>query len=185
MLIAMSKTREKFPLRRKKILKKTITASIGPVLLLSILFGFGAFIVLTGPKIHSFSDVGAGILAVFLLLGVFVIGIIALIFYYQRWYYAVYFYDLTSDYVIIRKGPITPQEVTIPYERIQDVYVSQDILDRIFGLYDVWLSSATISSGMQAHIDGLEKNAAEGFRSVLLQKIRERISAKQSAPTLL
>lgn len=95
---------------------------------------------------------------------------------YQRWYFAVYFYDLTPDFIRIRKGPITPREITIPYERIQDVYVDQDLLDRIFGLYDVHLSTATISSGMEAHIDGVEKQAAEGLRTIILETIKQKIS---------
>ncbi len=95
---------------------------------------------------------------------------------YERWYFAVYFYDLTPDFIQIKKGPITPREITIPYERIQDVYVDQDLFDRIFGLYDVHLSSATASSGMEAHIDGVEKQAAEGLRAILLETIKQRIS---------
>ncbi len=97
---------------------------------------------------------------------------------YERWYFAVYFYDLTPDFIQIKKGPITPSEITLPYERVQDVYVDQDILDRIFGLYDVHLSSATVSSGVAAHIDGVEQAAAEGLRDILLQTVRERITKK-------
>lgn len=82
------------------------------------------------------------------------------------------------DYLVIKKGPITPKEITIPWERIQDVYVDQDIFDRIFGLYDVHLSTATFTSGMQAHIDGVEKEAADGLREELLEKIKNRISKK-------
>ena len=95
---------------------------------------------------------------------------------YQRWYFAVYFYDLTPNYVQIKKGPITPREITIPYERIQDIYVDQDLLDRIFGLYDVHLSSATFSSGTEAHIDGVEKQAAEGLKALLLETVKQKIS---------
>ncbi|MBI2577599.1 MAG: PH domain-containing protein [Candidatus Wildermuthbacteria bacterium] len=104
---------------------------------------------------------------------------------YQKWYYAVYFYDLNDDYIVIKKGPITPREITIPYERIQDVYVDQDLLDRIFGLYDVHLSSATVASGMEAHIDGLEKQAAEGIRALLLQTVKERISRKRGGENFI
>ena len=103
-----------------------------------------------------------------------------LVYLYQRWYYAVYFYDLTPDFIQIKKGPITPKEITIPYERIQDIYVDQDLLDRIFGLYDVHLSSATISSGMEAHIDGVEKSAADGLRKMLLETVQQKISKNKS-----
>src|SRR3989344_2443062 len=108
--------------------------------------------------------------------------VIALIIYlYQQWYYNVYYYNLTPDFIVIKKGPITPREITIPYERVQDVYVDQDIFDRIFGLYDVHLSSATISSGMEAHIDGVEKTAADGLRSLLLQRVSEKIGKNRNA----
>jgi putative membrane protein len=106
--------------------------------------------------------------------------IIVVTYFYQLWYYNVYFYDLTADYIVIRKGPITPHEITIPYERIQDVYVDQDIFDRLFGLYDVHLSSATVSSGEAAHIDGLEKLASDGLRNALLQIISEKISKNKN-----
>lgn len=116
-------------------------------------------------------------LSIFGLLGLLIlIGLlVAIVYCYQRWYYEVYFYDLTPDYIVIRKGPITPHEITIPYERVQDIYVYQDILDRLFGIYDVHLSSATISSGMAAHIDGVEKPAADGLRDLLMKTVNERI----------
>ena len=102
---------------------------------------------------------------------------------YQRWYFAVYYYDIQPDYLIIRKGPITPHEITIPYERFQEVYVDQDIWDRMFGLYDVHVSSATIFSGMQAHIDGVKKGAADGLKAVLLSKVNQRIAGNKQSST--
>ncbi len=105
-------------------------------------------------------------------------AIAVLTYFYQRWYFSVYFYDILEDYIVIKKGPIAPREITIPWERIQDVYVDQDVFDRMFGLYDVHLSTATITSGMQAHIDGVEQQAADGLREALLGKIRSRISKK-------
>ena len=110
--------------------------------------------------------------------GTLTIIIVTLNYLYQKWYFDTYYYDLQQDYIVIRKDPITPREITIPYERIQDVYVDQDLYDRIFGLFDVHLSSATISSGMEAHIDGLEKPAADGLRAALLQIVGQRISKK-------
>ena len=99
---------------------------------------------------------------------------------YQRWYFQVYFYDLTDDFIIIKKRVFTPIEITIPYERVQDVYVDQDLIDRIMGLYDVHLSSATISSGIEAHIDGVEKEASDGLRKIILEKVSEKIKRAKS-----
>jgi len=178
MQIAYSKTRERFPLSPKKIIKKTIANTIATTIFLLIIWGF---LILVFGSIDQ-EAIAWLKTATFAIFG-FLFFVILLTYLYQRWYFAVYFYDLTPDFIQIKKGPITPREITIPYERIQDVYVDQDLFDRIFGLYDVHLSSATISSGMEAHIDGLEKQAAEGLRTILLETIRQRISKNQAVKT--
>lgn len=170
MAIAVSETREKFPLSTKKVLKKTVAGTLVWAVFLLIIYGISVFFLTSLTQItgNYFGIVTFGIFG-------FIFLVVVLTYLYQQWYYNVYFYDLTSDFIVIKKGPITPHEITIPYERIQDVYVDQDILDRIFGLYDVHLSSATISSGLAAHIDGLEKQAADGLRGVLLETVSKRI----------
>jgi len=168
----MSKTREQFPLSFRKIIKKTL---VGTLVWIIILFSLWIFI-MSSFMTSSFNSKGMATITIFSL----IILILLITYFYQRWYFNVYFYDLTSDFIIIKKGPITPREITIPYERVQDVYVDQDILDRIFGIYDVHLSSATISSGMEAHIDGVEKTAADGLRQMLLQNVQQKIGKKQN-----
>jgi membrane protein YdbS with pleckstrin-like domain len=165
MEIAMSDTRQKFPLSRKKILKKTLPS----MLALGILAIIGA--IASGLLLPPMVAVGIIVLYVI---------IFSLVYGYQNWYFSTYFYDLNNDYVVIKKGAITPCEITVPYERIQDVYVDQDIWDRIMGLYDVHISSATASSGLSAHIDGVEKNAADGLRKLLLDTVSQKISQKKT-----
>ncbi len=175
MKIATSKTREQFPLSPKKIFKKTLASSLGLIILAgAVIIG----LIIAYFQVESSPGSGYLLLAVFGVLILFLIWVL-LIYLYQRWYFAVYYYDLDPDYIVIKKGPITPHEITIPYERIQDVYVDQDLLDRILGLYDVHLSSATISSGMAAHIDGVERASADGLRAKLLATVGERISKKK------
>src|SRR3989344_7233610 len=151
-----------------------MVSTIAITILLLVIWGFLAFM------LGSIGQEAVGWLgtATFGIFG-FLFVVILLTYFYQRWYFAVYFYDLTNDFIQIKKGPITPMEITIPYERVQDIYVDQDLLDRFFGLYDVHLSSATISSGMEAHIDCAEKPAADGLRAMLLQTVNERISKKR------
>jgi membrane protein YdbS with pleckstrin-like domain len=169
----MSKTREQFPLSKKKIIKKTISATISWLFLL--VFCGPVFLLVMGG-IALVNSVGtSGLVIVLVILLLLLVVIVVGNYWYQTWYYATYFYDFTNDYVIIRKSPLTPKEITIPYERIQDVYVDQDLIDRMMGLYDVHLSTATISSGMNAHIDGVESAAADGLRAFLLKKVQERV----------
>ncbi|MBI2443649.1 MAG: PH domain-containing protein [Candidatus Magasanikbacteria bacterium] len=169
MKLAMSPTREQFPLSRRKIWKKTLTRFF-PVFDITLIFAIGLLILARGGA--DFGDALAGII---IFVGLFDIVVFFLIYWFQRWYWAVYFYDLTPDHIIIRKGPITPREITVPYERLQDVYVDQDLFDRLFKLYDVHVSSATISSGMEAHIDGLERTAAEGLKAKLLETMNRKL----------
>lgn len=180
MEIANSPTREKYPLSPKKIAKKTLTSTIGwSIFLVFMLLMFGGIGIGIAADSHQDPSTIFGFIISFLFGFVFLLVVIALLSYlYQRWYFAVYFYNIVDDYIVIKKGPIAPKEITIPWERIQDVYVDQDIFDRMFGLYDVHLSTATFTSGMQAHIDGLEQEAANGLREVLLGKIKSRISRK-------
>lgn len=175
MKISMSPTRERFPLSFKKIIKKTVANTLAiSILLVIVLFAFVAVISQASKESSAVLGIIAAAIFGFLLLIVFAT------YYYQKWYFSVYYYDLTDDFIIIKKGPITPREITIPYERVQDVYVDQDLLDRIFGIYDVHLSSATISSGMEAHIDGVEKEAADGLRGVLLQTVQQKLGRNRA-----
>jgi membrane protein YdbS with pleckstrin-like domain len=175
MKIAMSKTREQFPLSEKKIIKKTLKVNLVLAVILLVIWIIAA--VSTG--LSGGASVGVlGLVTVATL--VFLFLFFSVTYFYQKWYWSVYFYDLTDDFIIIKKHPITPTEITIPYERVQDIYVDQDLLDRFFGLYDVHLSSATISSGMEAHIDGVEKQAADGLRKALLETVQRRISKNRN-----
>jgi len=169
MEIAWSKTRKSFPLSDKKIIKKTLINGLGWAALILVGHVAAWFTLKSNGADRWLLPATA---AAMLILAIF----LNLSYQFQKWYFAVYFYDLTDDYVVIRKGPITPHEITIPYERIQDVYVDQDLLDRFFGLYDVHLSSATASSGLEAHIDGVDKVGMEGLREILLETVKNRIS---------
>ncbi|OGI83894.1 hypothetical protein A2903_00960 [Candidatus Nomurabacteria bacterium RIFCSPLOWO2_01_FULL_33_17] len=180
MNITQSPTREKFPLSRRKIFKKTISSVLVWFFLLAIYDAMLIFGAVTGND-----DVWFPAVLKIVFITILVLAFISFLTYlYQRWYFAVYFYDLTDKYIIIKKGPITPHEITIPYERVQDVYVDQDLWDRILGIYDVHLSSATATSGMEAHIDGVRKPAADGLRELLLSTIHEKLNKKQNVSNI-
>jgi len=84
-------------------------------------------------------------------------------------------YDLGDDIITIRKGVMSTQEITLAYERIQDINVDQDFLDRLFGLYDVRFTTATMSSEKEAHIDGVEKETAESLKQLVLGIVKEKL----------
>ena len=90
---------------------------------------------------------------------------------YQKHYIKKYFYNMTDKFLIIRKGIFAPQEITVPINRIQDVYIDQDIVDRLLGIYDVHISTATETSTLRAHIDGVDKKIAEELRKRILNEL--------------
>src|SRR5574338_610315 len=69
------------------------------------------------------------------LLGVFVVMLFIAVINYS--YYKVIFYKLENDCILIKRHPINPQEVIIEYSRIKDIVIYRDLLDRIFGLYEL------------------------------------------------
>ncbi len=91
---------------------------------------------------------------------------------YQICYIKKYFYNITDKFLIIRKGVFAPKEITVPLNRIQDIYVDQDIMDRLLNIYDVHISTATKTSGLRAHIDGVDRKNAEALREYILSKIQ-------------
>lgn len=172
MQISLSPTREKYPLSEKKITKKTLSGMISfLVLLLFNYFFIGIFL----SRLFSESSGFVFWVLVYHLLYIFLLSTYVYFKYkYEKWYFETYYYELAEDYLIIRKGVLTPSEINVPYEKIQDVYVSQDLFDRYFGLYNVHIASATLSSSFSAHIDGVEKNSADSLRNIFLQKIKEK-----------
>ena len=87
---------------------------------------------------------------------------------YQRAYYNSYFYDLSSEGLVIRKGVFSSKKTIIPLSKMQDVYVDQDILDRVMGLYDLHISSASDVSGFEAHIDGIIQEYGAAMKELFL-----------------
>jgi membrane protein YdbS with pleckstrin-like domain len=160
----MPTTIEQYPLERRKIMKKLLVSMIG----WTILFGIFFIIALVFA-----SAVPWGWYLVVLVAGLH-FAIFCIDLWYQTEYYKRYFYDIQPDFLSIKKGVITPHQTMLPYEKLQDVYMDQDIFDRIFNLWDVHVSTATAMSGYQAHIDGVNQDNAEKIRSIILDKIRKK-----------
>ncbi|MFA5106209.1 MAG: PH domain-containing protein [Candidatus Micrarchaeia archaeon] len=145
--------RDKYPLHPRKVIKKTITESIGYLWVVGILAAIAS------------SLVGSWLPMICLFL------VPVAVYLWQMEYYRVYFYDSSEHGLEIKKGVFFPNSITIPNEKVSDVYVDQDLLDQLFGLYDLHFASASMSSGNLAHIDGLDKQATESLKSYLLSSL--------------
>jgi len=162
--------REKYPLESRKPLKKTI-AGIRKFIFIIIFIGIFSFSFLFSEGRNIFLSFNLWTI-VYIFIGIFLLFII-LKYIYEVFYMKYYFYDLVGKNLIIKKGVFSRNEITLPINRLQDVYVDQDILDRILGLYDVHVSSATIISGNLSHIDGLNKENAQVIKNLILSGIHK------------
>lgn len=158
-------TVQQYPLERRKITKKLTTSMIGWTIFLGIIAIITA--VTASNTYPGLWNLLYAIMALYVI--IFIIDI-----WYQTEYYNRYFYDISQDFLIIKKGVIMPHETMLPYEKLQDVYMDQDLFDRIFNLWDVHVSTATEMSGNQAHIDGVNRQNAEALREMILNKIKRQ-----------
>jgi putative membrane protein len=166
--------KEKYPLSPKKFWKKMLGSIIGNGVVSVVFGGFCGMIAMIYPVLlKSNADPILINFPIFFLLGFLVAA--AILFGLSAWYINVYirtyFYDAGEGFLTIRKGVFTPSEIHVMYQKIQDVYVDQDIFDRIIGLYDVHIASATVTSGIEAHIDGVDAATADALKNFLLSSI--------------
>ncbi len=150
----MPTTVDKYPVEKRRVLKKAITASIKWCLVLALLL-----------IINLYNGINP--LQEYLVLAVI---IFSLEFIYHNMLYKRYFYNMERKFLTIREGVIARRERNIPFKRIHDIYVDQDLLDRIFKLWDLHLTT-TDSRLFNIHIDGLSAKNAKAIRNLLLKKI--------------
>ncbi|MDB5259577.1 MAG: hypothetical protein JWO73_785 [Candidatus Taylorbacteria bacterium] len=164
-----STLQQQFPLSPKKFYKKMISQLFGSIFLGIAVGVISAFIyaAITNQHANLWTGISIGVAG-------FIVGFcIAAVPYavYVKAYIKRYYYAGEEHFLTIKKGVFAPTEIHVQFQKIQDVYVDQDIIDRIMGLYDVHIASATVASGIEAHIDGVEKEAAEGLKKFLLEKV--------------
>ena len=150
------------PLNKKKVLKKTLEKI---PLFLVLLVAFGAFAV-TVPltlEINPWPWI-----TLFLIL--FALAIFGT-YWYQVLYYKSYYYDFREDSAEIAKGVITRATGHVRYAKIQNIFIDQDIWDRVLGLYDVHYETAGETSGIYSHIDGLNKENADKLTAFLQNRL--------------
>lgn len=164
----MVSLKEKYPLEKRKPLKKTIERVWFFIpLYLFLILPIGYFFSLDNAR-----EMSTSFGFIFLIVPLIILIVIILsVYIYELFYLKHYFYDNIGKNLIIKKGVFSINEITIPFNRLQDVYVDQDVLDRIFSLYDLHVSSATYISGWLSHIDGLNKENSEIIKKVILKNI--------------
>ncbi|MEM5883173.1 MAG: PH domain-containing protein [Candidatus Aenigmatarchaeota archaeon] len=152
--------RKEFPLEKRKILKKSVSSTFRLFVALAIATSI----------IYPLEQFWGSLLLRFLPIFLLVFFLTKLV--YEIFYFKSYSYSDNEEILSLKKGVIKITEVTIPYEKVQNVFVHQDLFDRIFKLYDVHLSTIGTISQMKLHIDGVSRETAEKLKEWLLNRIR-------------
>ena len=176
-------TEQNYPIEGKWIFKSILGSSIGVVIFFSFLL---------------FSETNGELL--------FYLAYFAIFFTFNVFYAILsrsnFHYQIDAKFLNIRQGILRKQEKHIPYGVIQNVFVKQDLFDRLFGLASLALENASMGAGVhqagqtkvfgmtlnnrkrsqieavgfsgnRVSIPGLTKQNAETLKNIVLQKMKE------------
>jgi len=86
--------------------------------------------------------------------------------------YFRYFYHLEEDQLVIQKGVFNQSRVKLPFERIQNINIEQNVLHRLLNVVSLRIDSAG-SKGSEVSIEALGRPKAEAIRQYVLTQKRE------------
>jgi len=89
--------------------------------------------------------------------------------------YSRYEYELTAETLDIRSGVLSRRQREIPYERVQNVDIAQNAIQRAFGIAAVRIDTAG-GSGSEAHLRYVDRTEADRLQDELSR--RKRSSAE-------
>jgi len=176
-------TEKNYPVENAWILKSALSWLI-------IIIIFGALFLFEANNIKNISN-----LVIYLF-----IGICSVIYAALR--KNTFHYTFDAKFLNLQQGILNKQQRHIPYGVIQNIFVKQDLLDRLFGLASLTLENASVGagsvpegqvkafgitldnrkqqkaemvgfSGNKVSIPGLSKQNAETLKGIVLQKMKE------------
>ena len=167
-------TEKNYPIEKKWILKAVWGTLLG------LVFFIPAFIItwMRGAQNVSGYIFYLGIYLIFTPIHILVVTLQRINFHYS----------LEDTFIVLHQGIIAKKQRSIPYGVIQNIFVKQDVFDRIFGLATIIIENASQGGGQGAQtgkadtvgfssnmvsIPGLTKQNAETLKNIILQKMKE------------
>ncbi|MDP2696180.1 MAG: PH domain-containing protein [bacterium] len=102
--------------------------------------------------------------------------------YWAKWVYDNYRYEITPDGFKSEYGVIRKKYISIPYERIQNVDIHRGIIYRIMGLSDLQIQTASNSfvhtGGRHGRIKSLPEGRLPGIDKDEAKQLQEELSKK-------
>ena len=107
-------------------------------------------------------------ISIFLFLGFIVL--IAL-FAYIKYYYFKYKFDFDKSAFVVHKGFLEKTNLSIPFEKIQQININQNLIHKLFNLYEIQMDTAG-SSSTEVDIKAVSKSVANDFK-IIAEEIKK------------
>ncbi|MGY3053420.1 putative membrane protein [Pedobacter sp. UYEF25] len=119
-----------------------------------------------------------GIYIAYVFFGLVIILIISLVFaYFSYLRFTFYLNEINREFVV-EKGIFNRDNLVIPIEKIQQVNITQDILQKIIGVYGLKIDTAS-ANGEEVHIRAITEYAAISLKDHLLVA-KKKVGAEQT-----
>ncbi len=119
----------------------------------------GVYFILSNPSSATILMVSLGLVA----LGVLALGYSWL--YYRKFLFHI---DYTNQEFVLQKGVFSTEDMAIPFDKIQQVYLKRSLLQRLINVYSLVIETAG-SKGDEVNIKAVTREDAQKLSSILIQ----------------
>lgn len=116
----------------------------------------------------------------FVILGIVVLCLLALIYSYFYYRKFIFYIDYSKEEFKLQKGILSTEDIAIPFEKIQQVYLKRNILQRIINVYSLVIETAG-SSEKEINIQAISKEKADELSGLLIKVKREALETEEIA----
>lgn len=105
---------------------------------------------------------------VYVLLGLGVLGILVLVYSWQYYRKFLFHIDYSNREFVLQKGVFSSEDIAIPFDKIQQVYLKRSLLQRLINVYSVVIETAG-SKGDEVNIKAMSQEDAKQLSSILIE----------------
>ncbi|WP_121668033.1 PH domain-containing protein [Mesonia aquimarina] len=116
---------------------------------------------------------------IYIFLGIGAIAVLALIFSFLSYRNFKFFINYEKKEFVLQKGVFSSEHISIPFDKIQQVYFKRSVLQRVINVYEVVVDTAG-SSKKEISIKALSKEKADALREILMDLIEDEIEKNAS-----
>lgn len=112
-------------------------------------------------------------------LGLFVLSLLALVYSYFYYRKFIFYIDYVKEEFKLQKGIFSTEDIAIPFDKIQQVYLKRNILQRIINVYSLVIETAG-SSEKEINIQAISKPKADALSDLLIKAKQESAETEKS-----